>query len=220
MPPGPFTYREAQELLGVRFNPVGHMDLASGGTLVLHHADHAVGLDVSPSPSGKRLDAVTVCDGNFADTWRAQLSDALEALSSGETSIPHVLFRVQNGREVETRLWNCARDRYSVVSSTRFTHRKRRGGAEGGGGFRNLAFLPDVLPPADLPCRTPTSCAYGRIFLHLPDRPPSPWRRNPARRIERLRVRRRQFVNAPPSRGHSRYTLFPHGRRGWTSTPI
>ena len=110
MPPGPFTRREAQELLGGQFNPVGHMDLASGGTFVLHRADHAVGLDVSPSPSGKRLDAVTVCDGNFADTWRAQLSDALDALSSGETSMPHVRFRVQNDSEVKTRVWNCARE--------------------------------------------------------------------------------------------------------------
>ena len=53
MPPGPFTYREAQELLGVRFNPAVREDLASGGAFVLHRADHAVGLDVSPSPSGK-----------------------------------------------------------------------------------------------------------------------------------------------------------------------
>ena len=65
---------------------------------MLHNADHAVGLEVSPSPSGKRLDAVTVYDGNFADTWRTQLSDVLEVLSSGDTSQPHVLFRVQNRR--------------------------------------------------------------------------------------------------------------------------
>ena len=97
MPPGPFTYREAQELLGVRFNPAVREDLASGGAFVLHHSDHAVGLDVSPSPSGKRLDAVTVYDGNFADTWHTQLSDVLEVLSSGETVVPHVLFRVQSG---------------------------------------------------------------------------------------------------------------------------
>ena len=95
MPPGPSTYREAQELLGARFNPVGHMDLASGGRFVLRRADHAVGLDESPSPSGKRLDAVTVNDGNFADTWRAQLWDASKAHSSGETFFLRVLFRVQ-----------------------------------------------------------------------------------------------------------------------------
>ena len=97
MPPGPYTYREAQELLGARFDPAGNEALASGGTFVLHHADHAVGLDVSPSLSGKRLDAVTVYDGNFADTWRAQLSDVLEVLSSGETAVSRVLFRVQGG---------------------------------------------------------------------------------------------------------------------------
>ena len=97
MPPGPFAYREAQELLGARFNPAGQEDLASGGAFALHHADHAVGLDVSPSPSGKRLDAVTVYDGNFADTWHAQLSDALGDLSSGGASVPRGLFRVRCG---------------------------------------------------------------------------------------------------------------------------
>ena len=35
MPPGPYAYREAQELLGVRFDPAGNEALASGGTFVL-----------------------------------------------------------------------------------------------------------------------------------------------------------------------------------------
>ena len=134
MPPGPFTNREAQEILGAPSTPVRHEDMDSEGKFVLHDADHAIGLDVHPSPFGKRLDAVTVCDGIFADTWRAK------DLGCRGVGV------------VRTRLWflRARGIRYPVAPSTRFTHRKRRGGAEGGKGFRNPTFPNDALSPGDL----------------------------------------------------------------------
>ena len=130
---------------------------------MLHHADHAIGLDVSPSPSGKRLDAETVCDGNFADTWRAQLSHVLEVLSS-DTSQPHVLFRVQN-RRGEGCEDPSLELRAGGVSGTRvgFLRSYPQGACSGG----HLTTARPVAPPFFWPVGAPVR---GAEFLHTGER--------------------------------------------------
>ena len=95
LPPGPFTYKEAAQILGVHFEPARKEDLLSGGAFVSHHAGRAVGLFANPSRSGDGLGEVTVHDRNFPRAWRAELCAVLRILPENDATSGLVLFRVR-----------------------------------------------------------------------------------------------------------------------------